>query len=105
MKWLTAALLLPLAALLVYVSADLPDRADQDAPANVHLSPELVEVTERDIEIPNLVTAVLADVRGYDTLGETLVIFTAGLAVLLVLMRGTRPRDSTGPSDSTRSRG
>ena len=98
MKWLTAALLLPLAALLIYVSADLPDRGDPDAPANLHLSPELVEVTERDIEIPNLVTAVLADVRGYDTLGETLVVFTAGLAVLLVLMRGARPRDS-GRSD------
>ena len=94
MRLLTAALLLPLAALLIYVSADLPDRGDPDAPANLHLSPELVEVTERDIEIPNLVTAVLADVRGYDTLGETLVVFTAGLAVLLVLMRGARPRDS-----------
>ena len=96
MSWLTAALLLPLAALLVYVSADLPDRGDPDAPANVHISPELVEVTEDKIKIPNLVTAVLADVRGYDTLGETLVIFTAGLAVLLVLMRGKRPSDGTG---------
>ena len=94
MRWLTAALLLPLAALLIYVSADLPDRGDPDAPANLHLSPELVEVTERDIKIPNIVTAVLADVRGYDTLGETLVVFTAGLAVLLVLMRGARPKDS-----------
>lgn len=94
MRLLTAALLLPLAALLIYVSADLPDRGDPDAPANLHLSPELVEVTERDIEIPNIVTAVLADVRGYDTLGETLVVFTAGLAVLLVLMRGARPKDS-----------
>ena len=93
MRLLTAALLLPLAALLIYVSADLPDRGDPDAPANLHLSPELVEVTGRDIEIPNIVTAVLADVRGYDTLGETLVVFTAGLAVLLVLMRGARPRD------------
>ncbi len=95
MNWLTAALLLPLAALLVYVSADLPDRGDPDAPANVHISPELVEVTEDKIKIPNLVTAVLADVRGYDTLGETLVIFTAGLAVLLVLVRGKRPSDGT----------
>ncbi len=105
MKWLTAVLLLPLAALLVYVSADLPDRGDPAAPANVHISPELVAVTQRDIEIPNLVTAVLADVRGYDTLGETLVIFTAGLAVLLVLVRGTRPSEATRPSDSTGSDG
>ena len=90
MRWFTLAVLAPVAALLIYVSADLPDRADPDAPANVHLSPEFTKVTEADIEIPNLVTAVLADVRGYDTLGETLVIFTAGLAVLLILMRGVR---------------
>lgn len=103
MRLLTAALLLPLAALLIYVSADLPDRGDPDAPANLHLSPELVEVTERDIEIPNIVTAVLADVRGYDTLGETLVVFTAGLAVLLVLMRGARPKDSGRPNEGSGS--
>ena len=35
--------------------------------------------------IPNLVTGVLASYRGYDTLGETVVIFTAGLGVLLLL--------------------
>ena len=106
MRWLTVALLLPLAALLVYVSADLPDRGDLNAPANLHLSPEFTEVTERDIGIPNLVTAVLADVRGYDTLGEALVIFTAGLAVLLTLMRGTR-RVMRGmrPGGSARSDG
>jgi multicomponent Na+:H+ antiporter subunit B len=33
------------------------------------------------------VTAVLADYRGYDTLGETIVIFTAGLACILILMK------------------
>ena len=97
-------LLVPVAALLIYVSADLPDRADPNAPANVHLSPEFTELTERDIEIPNLVTAVLADIRGYDTLGETLVIFTAGLAVLLVLMRPIRPggdrSDDAGSGDA-----
>ena len=96
-------LLIPLAALLIYVSGDLPDRGDPDAPANLHISPELVALTERDIKIPNLVSAVLADVRGYDTLGETLVIFTAGLAVLLVLMRGPRRADGTRPSANTRS--
>jgi multicomponent Na+:H+ antiporter subunit B len=41
-----------------------------------------------DTETPNIVTSVLADYRGYDTLGETIVIFTAGLACLLVLWRG-----------------
>ena len=88
MKWLTLVFLAGFLALFIYVSDDLPDRADPNAPANVHLAPKLVELTESEIEIPNVVSAVLADFRGYDTLGETAVIFTAGLAVLLVLMRG-----------------
>ncbi len=90
MKWLTFASLAGLLALLVWASADLPDRADPGAPANVHLSPEFTELTESEVAIPNLVSAVLADFRSYDTLGETFVIFTAGLAVLLVLQRGYR---------------
>lgn len=77
-------------AVFIYATSELPDRGDPNAPANVHLSPEFVELTEDQIEIPNLVSAVLADFRSYDTLGETVVIFTAGLAVLLVLMRGYR---------------
>ena len=39
--------------------------------------------------MPNVVTSVLADYRGYDTLGETTVIFTAGIGVML-LLRGMR---------------
>ena len=95
MKWLTLAFLSSFLPLFVYVSLDLPDRADPNAPANVHLAPEFVERNETEIGIPNLVSAVLADFRSYDTLGETLVIFTAGLAVLLVLMRGARSDDRT----------
>ncbi len=90
MKWLTFVFLAGLLALLVWASADLPDRADPSAPANVHLSPEFTELTESEIVMTNLVSAILADFRGYDTLGETFVIFTAGLAVLLVLQRGYR---------------
>ena len=93
MKWVTLVFLISFLALFVYVSFDLPDRADPDAPANVRLSPEFVELGEKEIEIPNLVSAVLADFRSYDTLGETLVIFTAGLSALLVLMRGSRNDD------------
>ena len=47
-------------------------------------------MTESEVVIPNLVSAILADFRGYDTLGETFVIFTAGLAVVLVLQHSRR---------------
>lgn len=48
------------------------------------------EQTEEEIGIPNMVTAGLADYRGYDTLGETTVIFTAGISVVLLLRRRGR---------------
>jgi multicomponent Na+:H+ antiporter subunit B len=95
LKWVTLVFLGSFLALFVYVSADLPDRADPQAPANEYLAPVFVELTQEEVEIPNLVSAILADFRGYDTLGETVVIFTAGLAVLLVLMRGYRRDDGT----------
>ena len=37
---------------------------------------------------PNMVTAVIFDFRGYDTLGESIILLTAGLVVLLVFGRG-----------------
>ena len=46
-----------------------------------------VEEGEHETEVPNMVTYILADYRGYDTLGETTVIFTAGVAVILLLRR------------------
>ncbi|KAF5416016.1 MAG: hypothetical protein C5S38_03275 [Candidatus Methanophagaceae archaeon] len=51
-----------------------------------------VEEGKHETEVPNMVTYILADYRSYDTLGETTVIFTAGVAVLLLLRRtGKRP--------------
>ncbi len=79
------AFLAGFASLLIWASEDLPDRADTQAPANQHVSPEYLSHAEEEIGVPNVVTAVLADYRGYDTLGELIVIVTAGLASVLVL--------------------
>ena len=87
MKWLAAPIIGLFLALMLYATGSLPDRGDPQAPANVHVSPFYIEHTIEDTETPNIVTSVLADYRGYDTLGETLVIFTAGLACILILMR------------------
>ncbi len=93
MKWLTLAFLISFLGLFIYVSADLPDRGDPHAPGNTHLAAEFIELTGEEIEIPNIVSAILADFRAHDTLGETIVIFTAGLAVLLVLQVGYKRND------------
>lgn len=77
--------------LLLYASTGLPDRGDPQAPAHQHVSPAYVEGSIPDSRTPNIVTAILADYRSHDTFGETLVIFTAGLACLLVLRRSGDP--------------
>ena len=87
MKWLNASIMILFLALMVYATSGLPDHADPQAPANVHVSPFYIENSVKDTHTPNIVTAVLADYRGYDTLGETVVIFTAGLACVLILMK------------------
>jgi multicomponent Na+:H+ antiporter subunit B len=91
LKLLLVVFLASFAGLLVWASEGLPDRADPDSPANRHVSPEYLIRAEEETGVPNVVTAVLADYRGYDTLGELLVIVTAGLACILVLKIPDRP--------------
>ena len=87
MKWLNALIMLLFVALMLYATTGLPDHADPQAPASTHVSPTYIEDSVKDTHTPNIVTAVLADYRGYDTLGETIVIFTAGMACVLILMK------------------
>ncbi len=65
----------------------MPDFMDPTAPAEVHVAPGYIERSLEETGVENIVTAILASYRGYDTLGETVVIFTAGMAVLLLLHR------------------
>lgn len=83
----TAALILVLlfGALLAYATVDFPPWGDPASPASTHVSPHYIERTMTETSVPNIVTAVLADYRGYDTMFETVVIFTAGVACLLLL--------------------
>ena len=71
--------------LLVLGSLDMPDTGDPTSPASVHVSPRYIEDGYRETAVPNMVTAVLADYRGFDTFGEVAVVFTAAVAVLLIL--------------------
>lgn len=75
-------------AALIYGTLDMPHFGEPDAPVHVYPDPSFVERSQPDMHgLPNVVTALLASYRGYDTLGETTVIFTAGIAVLLILRR------------------
>lgn len=79
-------------AALVYGTLDMPRFGDAAAPIHHHVVQRYVEESGREIGIPNIVTSVLASYRGYDTLGEVTVIFTAGVGVLALLGTGARRR-------------
>lgn len=74
-------------ALLGYGMLGLPAFSDPEAPIHTHVVPRYLEQAVSETGVPNIVTAVLASYRGYDTLGETIVIFTAGAGVIALLRR------------------
>lgn len=92
--WLPLALALATGALLIYGALGLPAFADPQAPIHMHVVPRYLQ---NEVDVPNVVTAVLASFRGYDTLGETIVVFTAGIGVLGLLRHG--PRRKTKEAD------
>lgn len=89
-------------AALIYGTLDIPPFGNPDNPIHAHVAPRYIEASGEEIGIPNIVTSVLASYRGYDTLGETAVIFTAGVGVL-ILIGGARRRlsDSSDKDNPT----
>lgn len=77
-------------AALIYGTFDLPRLGEPDNPAHTHVAPRYIEASPEEIGIPNMVTSVLASYRGYDTLGETTVVFTAAVGILILI--GGMPR-------------
>ncbi|MHC4958573.1 MAG: DUF4040 domain-containing protein [Planctomycetota bacterium] len=87
-RWGPLAIVVATGAVLIYGTLDMPHFGDPSAPIHNHPDPGFVEIEPKDFDhVPNVVTAVLGSYRGYDTLGETAVVFTAGIAVLLLLRR------------------
>jgi multicomponent Na+:H+ antiporter subunit B len=72
-------------AAMLYAVGDMPAFGDVNSPANSYVGTDFLPKTAEEVQIPNVVTAVLASYRGYDTFGEVVVIFSAGLGVLLLL--------------------
>ena len=98
--------LLPLLAVLVtgaaliYGTSDIPHYGDPGNPIHQHVAPRYLEDSAEEIGIPNVVSSVLASYRGYDTLGETTVVFTAAIGVLLLIGGARRRRRSEESSRS-----
>ena len=96
--WLPLAVVIVTGAALVYGTVDIPSFGNPAAPAQMHVAPYYIEQSMKDTGVPNVVTSVLASYRGFDTLGEVVVIFTAGIAVLL-LIGGRREKPNNDKSE------
>jgi multicomponent Na+:H+ antiporter subunit B len=86
---------------MIYASTGLPNRGDLDSAVNRDRSPSgtqnassyYIRNAYKDTHTPNMVTAILADYRSYDTLGEETVILTAGLICFLLLRKKRKETD------------
>jgi len=86
-NWPAAAVVTVLASVLLWTVPAIPAIGDPEAPSWAY-----ADVTQfylgnayAQTGVENMVTAVLAAYRGFDTLGEAVVVFAAGVAVLVVL--------------------
>ncbi len=85
-------------ALLFYAARDFPEWGDPNSPGSASpISKHFIAKTGVDTEVPNMVTAVLADYRGFDTMFETVVIFIAGIAVLGILRKTGKEESLPAP--------
>ncbi len=85
-------------ALLVVLVATInqfPAVGAADAPAwdNPAVTQYYIENAYEDTGVTNAVTSVLAGYRGFDTFGEAVVVFAAGIATLVVLKREVFTRE------------
>ncbi len=96
--WLPLIVVAITGAALVYGTWDIPGFGDPNAPAQTHVARYYIENALPETGVPNIVTAVLASYRGFDTLGEVTVVFTAAVAVLL-LIGGRRPKPAVKLKD------
>jgi multicomponent Na+:H+ antiporter subunit B len=80
---------------MIYAGQGLPVFGDPDSPASTHVGAHYAEHAYPDAHTPNMVTVMIADYRSWDTLGECVVVFCAGLACFLLLRaeRSRRPED------------
>jgi multicomponent Na+:H+ antiporter subunit B len=85
--WVPLGVSIAVGTTLVYGTLGLPEFSDPQAPIHTHVVPRYLNEMKQEVDVPNVVTAVLASYRGYDTLGETTVVFTAGAGVIALLRR------------------
>lgn len=85
---------------LIYGTWGLPAFGLAGNAVHQYVAPHYLQNSVAETTIPNVVTSVLGSYRGFDTLGETAVVFTAAIGVLLLLRQSKRRGPSGGSSGS-----
>ena len=98
-SWAPLAVVVLTGSVLIYGTLDMPNFGDPTAPVISGVAAGYVARTPAEIDVPNIVTAVLASYRSFDTFGEVVVVFTAGFGVVLLLSGLGRRRRRPGGSD------
>jgi multicomponent Na+:H+ antiporter subunit B len=83
-------------AALVYGSFGLPEWGSPDNPIHHHVAPRYLIDSAEEVAVANTVSSVLASYRGYDTMGETTVVFAAMVGVFALLVAGAGMAGSAG---------
>jgi len=91
---LALAVVVVTGSLLIYGTLDMPYFGSAEAPIHQHVAPRYINDSMQEIGVPNIVTSVLASYRAFDTFGEVVVIFTAGMGVLALLSTVRRSEDN-----------
>ena len=86
---------LTMGGILIYGTLDMPAYGDPNNPIHKHVEPHYLAESGHEIGVPNVVTSVLASYRGFDTFGETTVVFTAAIGVM-ILLSAMRRKDRYG---------
>lgn len=90
--WIPLGVSVACGLVLVYGSLGMPAFSDANSPAHQHVGKHYLTTAREETGVPNVVTAVLGSYRGYDTLGEVVVVFTAGAGVVALLRRRRREK-------------
>ena len=92
MRGLVTVLLAVITGMFCSFVTYLPFIGDVNSAPNQHVTPIYIERSVQDTGSPNIVTGLLADYRGFDTMWETTVMFLAGLTVVMLLSSSTMGR-------------
>ena len=99
---LSVLLCLVIVALLLATVAELPPFGHERNPANNEVVNRYVKFGWHETGAQNIVAGLILDYRAFDTFGESSVLFTAAVSVLMILgaSRSNKRKDSDSDSES-----